>query len=129
MGQQQIILIVLTVILVGLAITIGINFVHQKYKDSERDNIAWQLRDSANAAYHYYIKPLAHGGAGKNMKKVYKDSLNWLPELKYAQNIKLAGGEGEKSNLEIKASTMDGKKRATIILDTKGSMNLSWEDI
>lgn len=65
MGQQQLLLIVLGVIIVGIAILLGIFLFRQNSIDQKRDMVINEGMTLANNALTYYRKPSALGG-GQN---------------------------------------------------------------
>ena len=64
MGQQQLLLIVLGVIIVGIAVVVGINLFTANSQQANRDNIIADLIAAGSMAHQYYRKPVALGGGG-----------------------------------------------------------------
>ena len=64
MGQQQLLLVVLGVIVVGLAVTIGIFVFKQSAVDQKRDLVMNECNNLGNLALKYYKKPVEFGGGG-----------------------------------------------------------------
>ena len=62
MGQQQLLLIVLGVIIVGIAIVVGINVFTASSAEANRDAVTSDLANLAAMAQQHYRKPLALGG-------------------------------------------------------------------
>jgi hypothetical protein len=62
MGQQQLLLLVLGVILVGLAIIVGINVFAASSANGNRESLVADLTNIASMAQQYYRKPTALGG-------------------------------------------------------------------
>ncbi len=62
MGQQQLLLIVLGVIIVGIAIAVGISMFKSNAQSSNRDAIVNDLNNLAAQAQQYYRKPQSMGG-------------------------------------------------------------------
>ncbi len=62
MGQQQLLLIVLGVIIVGIAIVVGINIATTSAQSSNRDAVIADLNTIGNYAQQYYRKPSSMGG-------------------------------------------------------------------
>ncbi len=62
MGQQQILLIVLGIIIVGIAIVIGINSFQSKAVQANRDAVIIDLNYLASDAQAYYKKTTTYGG-------------------------------------------------------------------
>ena len=68
MGQKQLILIVLGVIIVGVAIAVGINYFHNKAVQLNRDAVIKNLNTLASDAQAYYKKPNEQGGGDKSFQ-------------------------------------------------------------
>ncbi|MGC8595533.1 MAG: hypothetical protein ACP5MI_08015 [Candidatus Kryptoniota bacterium] len=66
MGQQQLLLIVLGVIIVGIAIAVGISMFKSNAQSSNRDQVINDLNNLAAKAQQYYRKPTAMGGGGQS---------------------------------------------------------------
>jgi Tfp pilus assembly protein PilE len=64
MGQQQLLLIVLGVIIVGIAVVVGINVFTASASSSNRDAITADLTNLSAMAQQFYRKPTALGGGG-----------------------------------------------------------------
>jgi hypothetical protein len=65
-GQQQLLLIVLAMILVGIAVIFAITLFRQKAVDSKRDLLVNEGGNIATDALLYYKKPSAFGGGGNS---------------------------------------------------------------
>jgi Tfp pilus assembly protein PilE len=66
MGQQQILLIVLGIIIVGIGIVIGINVFTATAADAKRDNVINDLIHLASEAQKYYKTPSSMGGGSQS---------------------------------------------------------------
>ncbi|KAF0152878.1 MAG: hypothetical protein FD143_806 [Ignavibacteria bacterium] len=64
MGQQQLLLIVLGVIIVGIAVVVGINVFTASSSQANRDAVTADLTNLASLAHTYYRKPTALAGGG-----------------------------------------------------------------
>jgi len=64
MGQQQLLLIVLGVIIVAIAVVVGIGVFSAQNVNSNRDAVSSNLTTIANLAQVYYRRPSALGGGG-----------------------------------------------------------------
>ena len=62
MGQQQLLLLVLGVIIVGVAIVAGIGMFNASAEESTKDEITSQVMAIAANAQQWYKKPVAMGG-------------------------------------------------------------------
>ena len=66
MGQQQLLLIVLGVIIVGIAVVVGINIFSASSSNANRDAVISDLTNLAAMAQQYFRKPVAMGGGGNS---------------------------------------------------------------
>ncbi len=62
MGQQQLLLIVLGVIVVGIAVVVGINLFNASAEEANKDGIVSDCTNLGAMAQQYYKKPLSMGG-------------------------------------------------------------------
>jgi hypothetical protein len=65
MGQQQLLLVVLGVIVVGLAIAIALDLFRENAIVSKRDMLANECMNLGTMAMEYYRKPVNFGGGGR----------------------------------------------------------------
>jgi uncharacterized protein YpmS len=70
MGQQQLLLIALGTIVVGIAIVVGINLFNSHAVNSNRDELISDINAIAVDAQAFYKKPADSGGGGGSF-------LNW----------------------------------------------------
>lgn len=66
MGQQQLLLIVLTVIIVGIAVVVGINMFSASSSSANRDAVISDATNLGTMAQQYYRKPTALAGGGNS---------------------------------------------------------------
>lgn len=64
MGSQQLLLILVGVIVVGLMVIAGFSVVRTYYETTNRDQLISTLNDLALLAQQHYKKPIAQGGGG-----------------------------------------------------------------
>ena len=64
MGQQQLLLIILGVIIVGIAIAVGLSMFTAQSVNANRDAIISDITNMAANAYQYRIRPVSMGGGG-----------------------------------------------------------------
>lgn len=64
MGQQQLLLIVLGVIIVGIAVVVGINLFNANARESTKDTMVSEATNLGAMAQQYFKKPTALGGGG-----------------------------------------------------------------
>jgi hypothetical protein len=65
-GQQQLLLIILGVIIVGMAITIGISLFTSNAQSSNRDAVIGDLTNLGSLARKYYIETISLGGGSQS---------------------------------------------------------------
>lgn len=70
MGQQQLLLIVLGTIIVGVAVVAGINMFTTQAVNSERDAMIQDMNSIAADAAAYWRKPVAMGGGNRTFATV-----------------------------------------------------------
>jgi hypothetical protein len=66
MGQQQLLLIVLGVIIVGIAVILGILIFQQNAVDQKRDLVVNEILHISEIAQQYYKKPTSLAGGGNS---------------------------------------------------------------
>ena len=64
MGQQQLLLIILGTIIVGIAVAVGITMFNDQAAATNRDEVSNDLVHYASAAQSYYRRPRILGGGG-----------------------------------------------------------------
>ena len=64
MGQQQLLLIILGVIIVGIAIAVGISMFSSSSVQANKDAIINDMNNLAANAYQFRIRPTTMGGGG-----------------------------------------------------------------
>lgn len=68
MGQQQLLLIILGVVIVGVAIVVGLTMFRDNAVTQNRDAMANDLMHIAAKAKHYYKRPRSIGGGGHSFE-------------------------------------------------------------
>jgi hypothetical protein len=66
MGSQQILLIILGVIIVGIALSVGVSMMSGQSTLSRRDAMITELQMLGEDARTYFIRPASLGGGGRN---------------------------------------------------------------
>ncbi|GAB4372779.1 MAG: hypothetical protein Kow0042_16250 [Calditrichia bacterium] len=66
MGQQQLLLIVLGIVIVGIAIAVGVNMFQSNAIDTNRQAVISDLANIAAKAQRYYRTPDQLGGGSQN---------------------------------------------------------------
>ncbi|MDW7682282.1 MAG: hypothetical protein SCK70_17090 [bacterium] len=70
MGQQQLLLIVLAVIIVGIAIVVGINMFSASASAANQDAVVNDCLDLAGKAYQWAIKSESMGGGNNSFDNI-----------------------------------------------------------
>ena len=76
MGQQQLLLIVLGVIIVGISIVVGINLFGEQAAASNFDAVMNDMQRIAAISQQWYLKPVALGGGGRSYASVSLANVN-----------------------------------------------------
>ena len=76
MGQQQLLLLVLGIIIVGIAVAVGIRMFNSAAVDANRDAVTMDLVNLAAKAQQYYKKPPSMAGGGGNFRNFTIGSLD-----------------------------------------------------
>jgi hypothetical protein len=88
MGQQQLLLIVLGVIIVGVAIVAGIGMFNAGAEESCKDELVSQSMAIAANAQQFYKKPLAMGGGGNSFANyVLPPKMSYTANGSYSANV------------------------------------------
>jgi hypothetical protein len=66
MGQQQLLLLILSMIIVGVAIAVGLTLFYAEGMEANKDAIVNDLNNLAANAYQYRIRPVCMDGGGNS---------------------------------------------------------------
>ena len=109
MGQQQLLLIILGVIVVGIAVAVGITMFSDSAISAYRDALTNDLVNLASRAQQYYRRPVALGGGGYTFSGLTADATGLSRLTNKPSNgngtysITVAGsGTGTSASLTIK---------------------------
>ena len=75
MGQQQLLLIILGVVVVGIAVAVGITIFSDSAASTNRDALTSDLVYLASRAQHYYRRPVSMGGGEGSFAAITFDKL------------------------------------------------------
>jgi len=108
MGQQQLLLIVLGVIIVGIAIVVGINLFNANAEESAKDSIVTQGTNIGAMAQQYYKKPVALGGGGNSFVDFDTKIFDKLPPaLRNSTDATWECGSPNADRVELTATPTD----------------------
>jgi len=77
MGQQQLLLIVLGVIIVGIAVVVGINLFNANAEESAKDGVVSDCTNLGAMAQQFYKKPVSMGGGGNSFDNTNGHPTGW----------------------------------------------------
>lgn len=119
MGQQQLLLVILVTIIVGIATVVAINTFSSAADSANVDAARQDALSIAAAAQQYYMKPNALGGGGQDFTNINFDQISGVPvEVTTSDNLQASndngtyvisgGGSGEFTLTVYPASCADG---------------------
>jgi hypothetical protein len=135
MGQQQLLLIVLSVIIVGIAVVVGINMFGASAASANLEAVSNDLLNLAASAQQYYVKPASMGGGGNTFTGLTADAAGVAKLTPKASNdngtysVKTAGdgtsvvlkgvgkhdGDGDETNCTVEVSVFNDHIATTIV--------------
>ena len=81
MGQQQLLLIILGVIVIGIAVAVGITMFADSAASSNRDAVVGDLENLAGRAQQFYHRPTTMGGGGNSFGALTTSSISLLTNM------------------------------------------------
>jgi len=114
MGQQQLLLVILVTIIVGIATVVAINIFGTASEQANRDAVRNDLLAAAVQAQGIWTRPLLMDGAGRDFTNV--DEIDLLPRLNIPANADFEAGtdtqlENENGTYSV---TIDDEDQITI---------------
>lgn len=125
MGQQQLLLIILGVIIVGIAIAVGLSLFSAQSIQSNRDAIINDLNNLAAQAYQYMIRPSSMGGGQGSYGGFSIPSKMVTNENATFSIGATTAASGAMSLVFTATSTQNTTNTVTVNLDSQGHLN-SW---
>lgn len=116
MGTQQILLVILGVIMVGVAIAVGLAMFSPTLAEANKDAIVNDLMNISQYAYRYKLTPVPFGGGGR----VYTGFTvpEKLSENEYASFVATPGGQ----SCTFTATSKLGFGTVVAVLDSMGQL-------
>ena len=119
MGQQQLLLIVLGTIVVGIAVAVGMNQFSSSSVEANRDQLISDLNFLSVVAQAYYKKPASYGGGGNSYTGwEFPDYFKNYESGKIKAKIKKKGNEVKITATGTEIG-MDGKKVVKVEIKVK----------
>lgn len=122
MGQQQLLLIILVTILVGIASVVAISTMQSAYDSSNFDAIQQDILQAHTASMAYLEKPAMMGGGGGNYTGITMRDLS-LPEQNDNADYEL--GEVSTSSMEIIGTSVNGN---LVLTATISGDEITWSE-
>ncbi len=122
MGQQQLLLIILVTIIIGISTVLGLVLVENFRNESLKDLIKQDMLEAANTAQTFYRRPVALGGGGQSynditLEKVTLDTLTIITRFTIS--------ETSQNYFKITADPLSGLDDFTIVVY---SDRVEWEE-
>jgi len=112
MGQQQLLLLVLSAIIVGVSIVIGINMFASSAVQANQDAVLQDCLHIAARAQEWFRKPLSMGGGERSFNNITMGLLNLpLQNANTSENFVLTSRD---TSLEIFGTGNEGTPPLTI---------------
>ncbi len=120
MGQQQLLLIVLGVIVVGIAVVVGINLFNANAEEANKDGIVSDATNLGAMAQQYYKKPTSMGGGGNSF-------VNWsIPSgLDSTANGQYSEGTPSATSVTITGTPFSGTGYSWAVTTTVSSTSIT----
>lgn len=112
MGQQQLLLIVLGVIIVGIAVVVGINTFSASSSQANTDALIADLSTIAANAQQFYRKPQAMGGGGNSFNANNNYAIPTTLQQTANMSAPVALTLGDQSITLVATGTEEGTKGA-----------------
>lgn len=127
MGQQQLLLLILVFIVVGIATFVAIEVFEDSLMNGNRDAIQQDMIAAIGKAQKYYHMPSGMGGGGESfngitLENVQLDSTN----LNGSYEISGSGSTLEIIGTGVRTGV---KVRATATINADNRVSVAWEDI
>ena len=123
MGQQQLLLIILGVIIVGIAIAVGISQFGAHSTQANKDGVISSLVNVSANAYQYRIRPTTMGGGGNSY-------VGYTVPSKMASDdngsYAISGSPSSTAIAFAGTSTINGSWVATCNVDSTGKTTLTF---
>jgi hypothetical protein len=117
MGQQQLLLIILGVIIVGIAIAVGLSLFSAQSVQSNRDAIINDLNNLAAQAYQFRIRPVSMGGGQGDYTTFAIPS-----KMRTNENATYSSSPSQNSIVFTAVSAQNSSNSVTVTIDSNGRL-------
>lgn len=126
MGQQQLLLIILGVIIVGIAIAVGLSLFSAQSIQSNRDAIINDLNNLAAQAYQHRIRPSSMGGGNGKYDASGGGTAFVIPsKMSSNENATFVPTVAADAVTIVATSAQDASNKVTVVIDSNGKLG-SW---
>ena len=94
MGQQQLLLVILVTIIVGIATVVAINTFSSAADSANLDAVRQDLAQIASSAQAYYIKPTMLGGGGNTFTSMTFNQITFPSDSVFNSGLSAANANG-----------------------------------
>ena len=94
MGQQQLLLVILVTIIVGIATVVALNVFGTSAKNANIDAVRQDMLTIAASAQGWFIKPTMMGGGGNSFKGMTFPDISFSYDTVYNTNMTAANMNG-----------------------------------
>ncbi|MEQ8579863.1 MAG: hypothetical protein RIC57_09005 [Balneola sp.] len=117
MGQQQLIVMILVTVVVGIMTVVAITMFQEAQKESEKSAIRQDLLDCSSMAIAYYKKPRELGGGGGSFLNITFNELG-LDTASY--NGYYFNIIAQSEQFQVSAATLDRSDTLTAVINQFG---------
>ncbi len=94
MGQQQLLLVILVTIIVGIATVVAINTFSSAADSANLDAVRQDLAQIASSSQAYYIKPTMLGGGGNTFSSMTFNQITFPSDSVFNSGLSAANANG-----------------------------------
>ena len=87
MGQQQLLLVILVTIIVGIATVVALNIFGTNAKNANIDAVRQDMLTIASSGQAYFIKPTMMGGGGTSFKGMKFSDINFAADSTFNSGL------------------------------------------
>ena len=127
MGQQQLILLVLVFIIVGIASVVAIDTFQESRDSSAKDAARIDMLNAINNAQKYYLAPTSIGGGGKSFSGISFQDLS-MDSVNENASYSLSASNNTFVITAVN-TTYDLNFRATATVSGSTTPVIVWEDL
>lgn len=131
MGQQQLLLVILVTIIVGIATVVAINTFSSAADSANLDAVRQDLAQIASSAQGYYIKPTMLGGGGNTFTDITFNEITFAADSIYNSGLSAANANGvyvitsiDPQELEVTATPSSGAVTSIVATIVPNDMDL-----